>query len=271
MKLAFQHSGSGNTLVILHGLYGSSDNWHSIGRELSTHFEVYLIDQRNHGRSPHVPVHTYESMCSDLYDFLEEHGIVKPVLIGHSMGGKTAMLFAMKHPERVSRLVVVDISPADYRNRDQMRHSLTHEKIVSSLQLIDPALVGSRKEADQMLQQVIPQPAIRQFLLKNLKSREEGGYRWALNLDALANNMDSLAAGILIPGTENLVRVNVPALFVKGEISPYIREEDFSLIKTVFPSSSIITIPGTGHWVHAEEPALFLQTLLEFLQPEWMP
>jgi esterase len=268
MKLAFHVSGSGGALVILHGLYGSLDNWRTLGRALSAHFKVYLVDQRNHGRSPHDPVHTYGMMCDDLLEFLVDHGINETLLLGYSMGGKTAMLFALRHPEKVGRLVVVDISPGDYSKEDIMPHVLSHQKIVSALQSIDPLLIRSRKEADIMLQSAIPQLQIRQFLLKNLKTEGEGNYRWTLNLDALSDHMDHLSASILSGDTEHLIPSPVTALFVKGEKSPYIREEDIGLIKKTFPQSRIVTIPKAGHWVHAEQPDLLLRTVLTFLHQD---
>ena len=263
MELAFHKSGSGKPLVILHGLYGSSGNWMSIGKKLSQYFTVYLPDQRNHGHSPHHPVHTYETLREDLYEFFRIHRIENAILMGHSMGGKTAMSFALQYGSKIDKLIVVDIAPVDYRNTSQQ---VIHEKIISTLQLTDPTVIHNRNEADQMMQASIPQYGIRQFLLKNLKRNDNGRYEWILNIDAIAGNMEHIAAGILPESSQEVYRTDVPALFIKGEKSRYIDRDSEAVIHRVFTHSRIVTIPGAGHWVHAEQPALFLQAVCEFLE-----
>lgn len=265
MELWFRKSGSGNPLIILHGLYGSSSNWYSIGRELSKDFEVYLIDQRNHGKSFHHPLHNYDAMRDDLYEFFISHRIEHAILVGHSMGGKTAMSFALKYQEMVDRLIVIDISPVDYNNKSHAYVAAIHRKIISTLQLIDPALIRNREEADKMLQTSIPQENIRQFLLKNLKRKKNGKYRWILNVEALAQNIVNISAGIIPAGSANTISVTIPALFIKGEYSNYIREEDEAIIFKLFPSAHIAVIPGTGHWLHVDKPTLFLKSVHDFI------
>lgn len=262
MELAFHKVGEGKPLIILHGLYGSSDNWSTIGRKLSEYYEVYLIDQRNHGNSPHHPVHNYEAMRDDLYEFFIRHHVGPATLIGHSMGGKTVMSFALKYQELVNQIIVVDISPVDYNNPIHARQYAIHNKILSTLQLLDPDTIRNRNEADQILRNTIPQEKVRQFLLKNLKRNKNGKYQWKLNVEALSQNMDHIAGGIVAPDQLPSVSVHVPALFIKSEFSNYIREEDEDLISRIFPLSRVICIPGTGHWLHAENPALFLKAVL---------
>ncbi|MBN2481453.1 MAG: alpha/beta fold hydrolase [Bacteroidales bacterium] len=262
MKLAFHKLGAGKPLIILHGLYGSSDNWFSIGRKLSENFEVYLIDQRNHGNSPHSPSHTYETMRDDLYEFINDHHLQPAVLIGHSMGGKTAMSFALKYHERVDTLIVVDISPSGYNNPVHDRQSAIHNNIIRALQLLDPVMIRNRHDADRMLQKSIPQEKIRQFLLKNLKKNKDGKYRWKLNVEALAKNMEHISAGIIEPDQSSYASLSIPALFIKSEFSEYILKEDEDLIHRIFPLARVINIPGTGHWLHAEKPELFLKAIL---------
>lgn len=265
MDLAYHKLGNGRSLIVLHGLYGSSDNWHTIGRELSKYFEVYLVDQRNHGNSPHHPLHNYEAMCDDLYEFCLKHHIDQTILLGHSMGGKTAMSFVLKHEKMVDKLMVVDISPADYRNNRNEQFNAVHSNIISSMQLIDPSLIHNHDEADQILQNSIPQDRIRRFLLKNLKRKKEGGYRWAFNLESLSQHLDDISAGILPYNSRQALSASVPALFLKGEFSNYITTEDEAFIKKIFPSSRVVQISGAGHWIHSEQPSAFLKSILEFL------
>jgi len=261
MELAFNKSGTGEPMLILHGLYGSSDNWFTIGKKLSAHYEVYLIDQRNHGRSPHNADNSYNAMREDLHEFFRAHDIKKAVILGHSMGGKTAMSFSMKYQEMVSRLIIVDISPVDY-NTSGNREITLHRTIISAMQQLDPQLVNSREEADMILSGAIPWKHIRQFLLKNLKRSHTGKFMWALNIEAISANIETIASGIIPEGSE--MTMDIPALFIKGEKSDYIGEEDEYAIKKLFPMARIATIPGAGHWVHAEQPSLFLKEICDF-------
>lgn len=265
MKLAFHKFGEGKPLIVLHGLYGSSDNWFTIGKRLSEHFKVYLVDQRNHGNSPHHPEHSYEAMRDDLYEFINRHHLRQVILMGHSMGGKTAMLFALKYQELVTQLIVIDISPVDYKNSTHMHQSAIHNKIISALQLLEPGSIRDRREADHLLQNSIPQEKVRQFLLKNLKQNKNGTYQWKLNVEALAQNMRNLSAGIVAPDQVPYITSNVLSLFIKSEFSNYIMEDDEEIIYRIFPSSRIIQIPGTGHWLHAEQPEFFMKAVFDFI------
>jgi esterase len=266
MELYFRKSGSGIPLIILHGLYGSSDNWYIIGRELAIGNEVFMIDQRNHGRSPHHPVHNYSVMSDDLHEFMLQHHLTSVSIIGHSMGGKTALTFGLRFPKMIRKMVVVDISPLGYNIAEDSREVLTHKRIITGLQSINPAALKSREEADQSLRHLISPLSIRQFLLKNLKRSDDGGFYWSLNINTLAESLHDIFSGIIhenIPDPKHILQF--PLLFIKGEYSGYIRNKDEEAIRRYFPCAEIVTIPGAGHWVHVEQPAVFLKTIKDFL------
>jgi len=261
MDLFFRKYGEGPPLIILHGLYGSSDNWVSTGKELAENFEVYLVDQRNHGRSPHAADHNYDVMKEDLRNFMDQHSIDKAIIMGHSMGGKTAMFFAAEYPERISHLIVVDISPRSYRtsNTNQLKG---HETIISAMYNLDFYGIENRQDIDDILSKSIPQTRIRQFLLKNVNRSKNNEYSWSLNLKALRNNLPVIMDGL----DENQSEITgFPTLFIRGEESDYILEEDEKFIKRLFPYADIETVPDAGHWLHAEQPEIFMQKVNNFI------
>jgi esterase len=268
MELFYRRFGKGKPLVILHGLYGSSDNWHTIGRQLSAIREVFLVDWRNHGRSPHDPDHTYSALRDDLHEFLVQHSIYKPVLMGHSMGGRAAMFFAAMHPRLVEKLIVVDISPCSYKADNHPNETLQHATILQALQSVDLANLSSRSEADAQLAKTIRYPAVRQFLLKNLKKDSNNGFYWILNLPALEKNLEEIYLGIDTLSLPEGFLLDFPALFIRGQLSGYIGQNDLDCIKRYFRNSSVITIPGASHWVHAEQPGLFMEAIRNFLTKE---
>lgn len=252
MQLHFTQMGTGQTLLILHGLFGASDNWITIGRQLSNSFSVYLIDQRNHGASPHSTQFTYLAMAQDIKELMEAEGITQAMVAGHSMGGKTAMLLATTYPELVQKLVVIDIAPKAY--------PVHHNTILAGLKSINLATISSRGEADAALAAYVPTVNIRQFLLKNLK-RTPNGFSWKINLDVISANIEEV--GKPLPAEARFAK---PTLFIRGGVSNYIdKEEDMPLILTHFPQAKLVTIKGASHWVHAEKPAEFLAILEEFL------
>lgn len=256
MKLHYKKIGdSGPNLIILHGLFGMLDNWQSLARQFAQHFQVYLIDQRNHGRSPHSPDMDYFLLADDLLAFMETHELTKAHLIGHSMGGKVAMQFAVEQADYVDKLVVVDIAPKSYASG--------HGDIFASLYKLDIKNIHSRKQAENELSQQLEEPAVVQFLLKNLKRQKDGAYVWKFNLAAIHQNYPYIIANSLSPYDS----FDGATLFVKGGRSPrYIDlAEDAPLIEHQFPNSQIITIQNTGHWVHAEQPAAFLEVVKKFL------
>ncbi len=272
MKLFCRTLGTGKPLVILHGLYGSGENWYTIGKALSPFYTVYLVDQRNHGNSPHHPDHDYDLMREDLYELFIERDIRSAVLVGHSMGGKTAMSFALHYPGLADRMVIVDISPGSYHHAVHNQTVAVHTRIIRALQALNPGAVSSREQADELLEPDFPREDVRQFLLKSLRRSREGGYYWQFNLDALAKHMDDIASAIYPEDIRLAVPYKRPVLFLKGEYSDYIRPEDEKMIRYLFPLSVISVIPDAGHWMHAEQPAAFLKALSEFLElPEYLP
>ncbi len=264
MKLFFRQLGAGYPLVILHGLYGSSDNWISVGRALSDKYEVFLIDQRNHGQSPHSPSHTYEDLSQDLLQFLDDHNLEQPIIVGHSMGGKVAMQFASTYPHRVKGLVVVDILPSSYR-KDLgvgLEQENQHAKILSSLLMLPIGSATSRDDLDTAFAQNIKDDRVRQFLLKSVKRSHTGGFQWQLNVEGLSQNLPALMNSVLPEGGQQ--PLHVPTLFLRGEKSPYVHTEGVKKISSWFENYQIKTIANAGHWVHAENPQDLMAELNRF-------
>ncbi len=245
--------GSGEPLIILHGIFGSSDNWVTVGKKFSERFRVYLVDQRNHGRSPHAREFNYDVLSQDLLDFMKLQNLEKAIVLGHSMGGKTAMRFALDHTEMVDKLIIVDIAPKTY--------DVSHDHILEGLNAIEIKTISSRGEADKQLSQYVGEAAVRQFLLKNLSRAPSGGFEWKLNLPVITSNIDKI--GEEISSTGNYKK---PTLFIRGEKSPYIQDKDLDLIHHLFPKAKIETIAGSGHWVHADAPDKFCQIVTNFLE-----
>lgn len=256
MQLNYKELGQGQPLIILHGLFGTLDNWVTLGKKLAENFLVYLVDQRNHGRSSHTDVHDYPSMAEDVREFMEQHWMYEGAyVLGHSMGGKTAMQLALTHPELVKKLVVVDIAPK--------RYAPNHETIFQALLNLHPETLAERSEAEERLARYIEDKGIRQFLMKNLTRRPEGGYEFKMNLPVIHGHYEDILDEI-----EADQPYEGPALFVKGGNSNYILPDDESAIKALFPKASLATIANAGHWVHAEQPKALLDTLLRFLKTE---
>lgn len=239
------------TLVVAHGLYGSARNWGVICRRLSDRREVVAVDMRNHGDSPWMPAHRYPEMATDLAEVIGTLG--PPVdLMGHSMGGKAAMHLALTRPELIRRLVVADIAPVAY-DHDQARH-------VQAMEALDLSRITSRAEADAALASHVPDVALRAFFLQSLDLRARPP-RWKLNLQVLATEMPHVVGW---PGTEG--RFTGPALFLSGADSHYVRPEHRETIRALFPKARFAKIPGAGHWLHAEKPREFEETVRVFLE-----
>ncbi|MGC9374886.1 MAG: alpha/beta fold hydrolase [Bacteroidales bacterium] len=265
MDLFFRKFGDGPPFIILHGLYGSSDNWVSIGRKLSANYEVYLVDQRNHGKSPHSPQHNYHLLKEDLLEFMDKQSIDKAIILGHSMGGKTAIFFAVDYPERVNNLIVADISPISYKNRKSTQ-LLSHSTIINAMHHVDFKHVKNREDIDQMLSSSIPSKRVRQFLLKNVSRTKDNQFKWSLNLESISNELENIMDGLTIENFKDGNGITgFPVLFIKGGKSDYIESTDREAIKTVFPFAEIEIIPNAGHWLHAEQPNLFLKIIQNFL------
>jgi len=256
MKLFFRHYPSSKPaakpMVILHGLFGSCDNWLTQAKILSQHYSVYTVDQRNHGQSPHSDEFDYYAMANDLKEFVTEHNLQNAIVVGHSMGGKTAMNFALAHPEMLRVLVVVDIAPRAY--------NLEHYTIAEGLQAITINTLQSRQQADEQLSAYVEEADVRQFLLKNLQRKPEGGFSWKINLPVISSKLSNVGVDLLYPGV-----FYKPTLFIKGAKSNYIKNEDEQNITMRFPQATLKTLP-TGHWVQAEVPQEFCDLLHQYLE-----
>jgi esterase len=268
MELFFQRYGEGPPLVVLHGLYGSSDNWVSIAKKLADRFEVWLPDLRNHGRSPHAPEHNYKLMCEDIENFFVRNGLKKAILLGHSMGGKTAMFFASMNPEKVTALIVVDIAPKSYLlHNDPTLGTTDHANILAGLLGVNISDTKSRDEVEQRLSAFIHSPKVIGFLMKNLYRNTDHHFAWRLNIEAIYNNLDAILDGMQLKDFERGKGITgFPVLFIRGGNSTYIRNEDIPAIRTIFPYAEVVTIPGAGHWVHAEKPEILLKNIEYFIE-----
>lgn len=236
-------------LVIAHGLFGSARNWGVIAKRLSEARQVIAVDMRNHGDSPHHPVQTYAAMAADLAAVIAEHG-GRAAVLGHSMGGKAAMVLALTAPALVERLIVADIAPVAY-DHDQMRY-------VRAMQGVDLSRIARRSDAEAGLAEAVPEASLRAFFLQSLKL-DEAGARWRLNLAALADQMPGIV-GFPVEGV-----YPGPALFLSGELSTYVRPEHWPAILEHFPAAERQVIPGAGHWLHAEAPRPFVGAVSRFL------
>lgn len=254
MKLWYNKIGEGKPVIILHGLFGMSDNWVSIAKRMGENHCVYIPDLRNHGRSEHHDIFNYYAMSDDLAEFIHEHNIKNPIIIGHSMGGKVAMHFAMEYPEMVKKMVIIDISIRTYPRREM------HEKIVKAMKSIDFTKVSSRGIVEFMLMPYIDHPGIRLFIMKNLKRIEKTNFEWKLNLGVIENNLESVFQGLF-----SNMSFDKPVLFIRGGKSDYLPEEDFQLIVERFPKAIFQTILNATHWVHSDTPDELCQLLKNFL------
>ncbi len=254
MNLYYRELGEGNPpIVILHGVFGSCDNWLTVSKGLAETTKIYLLDARNHGQSPHSKEFNYDVMAEDLIEFIREKKLVNPVIIGHSMGGKIVMKFALKYPDYFSKMIVVDISPRYYAPH--------HHSILEGLTAISLEKLQNRQEADDILKSFEPTLGVRQFLLKNLYRNEQNGFSWRMNLDVIKNKIENIGEAL-----NKDAKINNPTLFVRGANSSYILENDITLINSIFSNVKIATVEGAGHWVQAEKPMEFLETIKHFLK-----
>lgn len=249
MRLHYKSFGQGDPIVILHGLFGTLDNWQTIAKQLAEQYTVYIVDQRNHGRSPHLDEMNYHLMAEDLKTFMESQWMYKAHIVGHSMGGKTAMQFALEYPEMVDTLVVIDIAPKTYVDG--------HSSIFEALMSIDLNRLESRNQAEDELRKRIPDYGVRQFLLKNLTRSKSGGFIWKMNLPVLHKHYSDI-----LQATTGDMAFEGRTLFIRGSRSDYILPEDEPNILSLFPNARIETVRNAGHWVHAEAPAALLALLL---------
>jgi len=264
MKLFYRKYGSGPPLIILHGLFGSSDNWVSIAKSISDRFTIFLPDLRNHGQSPHSRVHDYDSMKEDLNGFVNDLGLEKFFIAGHSMGGKVAVNFALSWPERLHGLLVADISPLTQKERKTADYD-------QYLQILDFMLsanitgITSRNYIESLLVQRISSEKVKELILKNLKREPDNSFSWKINAPALLSNLDRIMEGIESDDTTCREITGFPVIFLKGENSDYLPESDFLKILKIFPGAELIVVPGAGHWIHADNPEMVRKCFLKFL------
>lgn len=253
VELAFsEHGTKGPPLIVLHGLFGSARNWTRIAKELSASHRVYALDLRNHGASPSLSSMTYAEMAADVAEFVAAHGIDRPVVMGHSMGGKVAMQLALERPELPAGLIVVDIAPVAY-GHDMLDY-------IAAMQMLDLSGETRRSELEEELREEVADSGVTAFLMTNLE-RANGGFQWRVNLTAISAGMSNIT-GFSPP--EGAV-YGGPAAFVAGENSAYVRDAHKARIAELFPKSRIVTIKDAAHWVHADQPEAFVRTVEAFL------
>ncbi|HEY3763484.1 MAG TPA: alpha/beta fold hydrolase [Verrucomicrobiae bacterium] len=255
MKLYFKEFGAGRPLVILHGLFGSSDNWAGIAPKLAGQFHIFALDLRNHGQSPHGDEMTYPAMACDVVEFLDGQGIKSAAVLGHSMGGKVAMQLALDFPERVERLIVADMAVRSYGPE--------HEPYFQAMLKLGLKKLKSRMQMEEALAPSVPDLVIRRFLLKNLGHNPDGSYFWKINLTGIHKNYPHLCGAMTFDKSYDR-----PALFLSGGKSNYISESDHPKILKLFPKAQFQVIPQTGHWLHADAPEEFVKSVSRFLTAE---
>ncbi len=251
MKLHHRELGEGQPFVILHGLFGYSDNWQTLAKKLAEYYRVILVDQRNHGHSDWSDDFSYDLMAADLKELFDDLQLKNAILMGHSMGGKTALVFAEKFGDLLDKLIIVDMGLKQY--------PMHHEEILKGIKSIDTNSDISRSDAEASLSKFVDSAGVKQFLLKNLYWNENKKLAWRMNTESLEKNMSEILREV-IPTTE----IFTPTLFIRGAQSNYILDEDWEEIENHFPDSQLVTIENAGHWVHAEAPKEFLETVLGF-------
>jgi esterase len=264
MKLFFRRYGEGPPLVILHGLYGSSDNWVTVAKKISGSFTVFLPDQRNHGNSPHSDIHDYESMSNDLLEFAVDQKLKCFFLAGHSMGGKTAVRFAIQWPEMIEGLVIADISPFETKTSNYGSYN-QHLAILKVLSETDISKVTSRAELEGLFQGSIISGRTRGLILKNIKRNDDGSFSWKINNAALLKNIDRIVDSVISPSASFEPVTGFPVLFLKGENSDYLPASDFVKILRLFPAAELRIISNAGHWLHADNPEAVTEAFLNLL------
>ena len=250
MELFYREMGEGQPLVILHGLFGFSDNWQTQAKKFSDYYRVILVDLRNHGHSPWSDAFSYALMVEDLKSLFDALNLTDVILLGHSMGGKVAMHFAQKYEDRLNKLIVVDMGVKSY--------PLHHEHILKAFHEIDLSKLSARSEAEAILKQFIDSDGVRQFLLKNLYWMEKGKLSWRVNFPVLEREMSEILSSL--PEKEVLTST----LFIRGQLSNYILDTDIPILESYFPDSQLISVENAGHWVHAEAPEAFVDAVLGF-------
>lgn len=251
MHLNFEVHGDGHPLILVHGFLGALDNWRSMSKRLATRYRVHLIDLRNHGHSPHSETMSYSVMARDLSEFVLEHGIESAFVLGHSLGGKVAMQFALECPDLVDKLIVADIAPKAYPP--------AHRTLLAALRQLNVSTLKSYAEADTALAAAIGDAALRRFVIKNLEHGSDGGFRWRIALEPIIANYDELTQAITISNA-----FDKPVCFLRAGRSDYVEESDLALIRSLFPRAELRAIPDAGHWLHIDAPDEFFRIVTEF-------
>ena len=246
--------GEGNPLIVLPGLLGMSDNWLTFSKQMANKFKLYLLDLRNHGRSFHSEVFNYTVMAADIQRFIQHNKLQTPIILGHSMGGKVAMQFAQHYPQHVSKLIVVDITPAPYSSEQRFG------KIFNKLKTLVLKDMSTRAEIESFVANFFPDKLFRQFLMKNIYRTDQGNFAWRFNLSVIANHMQEVGKPI-----DFKAPCQIPTLFVRGSDADYVHAENLKLVDTLFTNYILKTIPDAGHWVHYDQPALFCKVVEAFL------
>lgn len=251
MHLFSRKVGEGQPFVVLHGVFGSSDNLFTVCKKIAeSGFEVHILDARNHGQSPRNEVFNYEVMAADLNAYLNENNIQNPIIMGHSMGGKTVMTFAQTYTN-FSKLIIVDIAPRFYPTH--------HDHILAGLAAIDLSKITSRKDAEEIFSNYVSDFGEKQFILKNLYRTEESGFDWRINIPVISREIYQIGGEIVLDK-----KVEKPTLLIRGSDSSYVTDADFEDFKSSFVNAELLTIEGANHWVHATKPNEFVEAILEF-------
>ncbi len=255
MKLNARVHGKGQPLIVMHGLFGMSDNWNTLGKQWADelHRSVHLLDMRNHGRSDWDSPHTYHAMSEDIAQYIKENGMEKAAILGHSMGGKAAMFFATLNPDKVDKLLIADIAPKHY--------PVHHQDIIDALDYVRQSKPESRNRAQELLGEKINNDGIAFFLLKSLHRRKDGIYDWRFNFEQIKRDIDKVGEALPPPAI-----YEGPTLFLRGNKSNYITDEDVPYLDEHFPDVQLATIEGAGHWLHAEKPKVFSENVENFLR-----
>ncbi|MDD5267007.1 MAG: alpha/beta fold hydrolase [Methylococcales bacterium] len=252
VDLAFEELGSPDNapLIVMHGFFASSRNWRHVAEKLAAKFHIYVPDMRNHGASPHHPIMDYSAMAADLLQFMGDHGLKTASLLGHSMGGKVAMWFALNHPERMNKLIVADIAPVSYKH--------CFNNLIQALKALPLHEISNRKQAEQLLAEAIPDPGYRQFLLQNLVLKD-GAYYWRIDLDIFYRTAPNIIA---FPDVGHLTPFTGKSMFLVGEDSGYVKADN---IKILFPDATLSVIANAGHWLHVQQPGVFIERVEQFI------
>ncbi|MFN8239871.1 MAG: alpha/beta fold hydrolase [Bacteroidales bacterium] len=253
MKLFYRKTGNGPPLVILHGLYGSADNWFSIAKNLSPKFTVIVPDLRNHGRSPHDNLHSYKALAGDIRELSDELNLKKFFLAGHSMGGKVAMRYAIDWPESLHHLVVLDIGPNGVTSKNDPTYRF-HEGILKTMASVDPGEYKSREEIENYLASSIKGQETIGFIMKNIERTGADGFRWKLNVEGLLANLPEIMGGVSSDTDELLQVTGFPVTVIRGSKSEYVTGKEFQSIASIFPAAELVTVENAGHWIHSDRP-----------------